>query len=474
MSIEEQKQKTEEVEVIIDGQKYSATEGSLLIDLLIKHNLKVPYFCYHEALGADGNCRMCMVQIEGQKRPQIACDTPICKGMNISTKGEMIERVRLDILELELINHPVDCPVCDQAGECKLQDYYMDYGLYDSNIAKSEKVQHQKHIDLGSEVMLDQERCVLCARCTRFTSDITKTHELGIIGRGDHARVSTMPGKKLDNPYAMNVVDLCPVGALTSKDFRFSQRVWFLHETPSICQGCAKGCNIFIDHNREKYKDDKIYRFRPRRNDAVNGHFICDAGRLSYKALQEDRELFASIKQSEVSQEQAIESVCKLIKESSDIVILADANFYTEELASLQHYAHKIGAKLIAPLDSYRDEAFADTKLKSSMRASNAKAVEKLGIATELPSATVSLLINFNHPDANAIQAQKRVDIRTHLDAESFATVVLPLAAYTERSGSLINEDGIEQYTQKVINPNEALPTPLEWIVHLKGGEACH
>ncbi len=471
MSIEEQKQ---EVEVTIDDQKYSALEGSLLIDLLIKHKLKVPYFCYHEALGADGNCRMCMVQIEGQKRPQIACDTPISRGMNIYTKGEMIERVRLNILELELINHPVDCPICDQAGECKLQDYYMDYGLYESNIKKSDKVQHQKHIDLGSEVMLDQERCVLCARCTRFTSDITKTHELGIIGRGDDARVSTMPGKKLDNPYAMNVVDLCPVGALTSKDFRFAQRVWFLQETPSICQGCAKGCNIFIDHNREKYKDEKIYRFRPRRNDAVNGHFICDAGRLSYKELQENRELLPSVDSSEVSQEEVIEATCKLIEANSDIVVLADANLYTEELEAIEHYAHTIGAKLIAPLDSYRDEAFADAWLKSSMRASNAKAVEKLGIATELPSGEVALLINFNHPDANTIQAKNRVDIRTHLNPKSSALVVLPLAVSTESSGSLINEDGKEQYTQKVIQRNEPIPTATEWIAYLKGGKTCH
>ena len=241
-----------QIDIVIDNMTFKAEKGSLLIDLLIKHDLKVPYFCYHEALGADGNCRMCMVEIEGQKRPQIACDTLVKEEMVVRTKGENIESVRQNILELELINHPVDCPVCDQAGECKLQDFYMDYGLYSSHIDQADKVHHRKHVDLGSNVMLDQERCVLCARCTRFTSDITKTNELGIIGRGDHARVSTMPGKKLDNPYAMNVVDLCPVGALTSKDFRFKQRVWFLTSTPSVCHGCAKGCNIFIDHNRAK------------------------------------------------------------------------------------------------------------------------------------------------------------------------------------------------------------------------------
>ena len=242
--------------------------------MLIKEEIKIPYFCYHESLGTDGNCRMCMVGIEGQKRPQIACDTFIKKGMVVNSKTDAIQKVQTDILELELINHPVDCPVCDQAGECSLQDFYMDYGLHDSKIEIKDKVKHSKHIDLGSNVILDQERCVLCARCARFTDKITHTHELGIIGRGDDARVSTMPGRKLDNPYAMNVVDLCPVGALTSKDFRFTQRVWFLKTTDAICQGCAKGCNIFIDHNKMKYKDDLIYRFRPRRNDEINNDLL--------------------------------------------------------------------------------------------------------------------------------------------------------------------------------------------------------
>ena len=204
---------SEMIEIVVDDQSYEVKEGSLLIDLLIKEQIKVPYFCYHEALGAEGNCRMCMVEIEGQKRPQIACDTFVKKGMEVRSKGDNIEKVRTDILELELINHPVDCPTCDQAGECSLQDFYMDYGLHDSKITVQEKVKHNKKLDLGANVMLDQERCVLCARCTRFTDKITHSHELGIIGRGDHARVSTMPGRKLENPYAMNVVDICPVGA---------------------------------------------------------------------------------------------------------------------------------------------------------------------------------------------------------------------------------------------------------------------
>jgi len=458
-----------EVTITVDGREITVPRDELLIKVLNLHNFDVPHFCYHDALGADGNCRMCMVEIEGQKRPQIACDTFVKEGMEVRTRGESINSIRQKILELELINHPVDCPICDQAGECKLQDYYMDYGLYDSHIDKSQKVHHQKHVDLGSNVILDQERCVLCARCTRFTSDITKTYELGIVGRGDHACVSTMPGKKLDNPYAMNVVDLCPVGALTSKDFRFQQRVWFLKSTPSICHGCAKGCNIFIDHNREKYKDDKIYRFRPRVNPEVNGHFICDAGRLSYKQLQENRQLEAVVEGKTVDLAGAVMALQAVTKMYPDnIVMLADANLYTEELESLVMLAKNLDALLICPMESYRDDAFADDWLKSSQRAANAKAVEQLGIATQLPkSKTIGLLISFNHPDFANYASKQTVVFQTHTGSK--ADLILPLAVFSESSGTMINEDGVVQSCEKAVYREAPVPTVSEWLELLDG-----
>ena len=448
------------VEVIVDKRAYNAEKGSLLIDLLIKEKIKVPYFCYHEALGADGNCRMCMVEIEGQKRPQIACDTFIKEGMEIRSTGENIEKVRTDILELELINHPVDCPTCDQAGECSLQDFYMDYGLHDSKVTVTEKVKHDKHIDLGSNVMLDQERCVLCARCTRFTDKITHTHELGIIGRGDHARVATMPGRKLDNPYAMNVVDLCPVGALTSKDFRFSQRVWFLDTVESICHGCAKGCNIYIDHNKLKYQDDRIYRFRPRRNDAVNGFFICDEGRLSYKELQEDRQENILFNHKEIAEDEALETFQTLLETySSDITVVIDANLFNEEIEAILEFSKEINAQVCAPLEIYRDEAFKDEMLKSANRAANAKMIENLNIDTQMPAQS-GLLINFNHPAE--FEADKQIDFRTHQQTQG--AFILPIATYAESEGHIMNEDGMIQLCQKALFKNDPVPTVIEWL----------
>ena len=452
------------IQIIIDEKTYEAEENSLLIDLLIKEKIKVPYFCYHESLGADGNCRMCMVGIEGQKRPQIACDTFIKEGMIVNSKTETIQKVRTDILELELINHPVDCPVCDQAGECSLQDFYMDYGLHNAKVTIADKVKHSKHVDLGSNVMLDQERCVLCARCTRFTDKITGTHELGIIGRGDEAKVSTMPGRKLENDYAMNVVDLCPVGALTSKDFRFSQRVWFLQTVDSICHGCAKGCNIYIDHNKMKYKDDLIYRFRPRRNDEVNGFFMCDDGRLSFKELQENRQEFITLEKNEIAEETALELAKELLqKYNNHTTIIIDANLYTEEIEEILAFAKEISAKVCSPLDIYIDEDFKDDMLKSSNRAANSATILKLDIDTSLHVES-DLLINFNHPQD--FNAKNTINFFTHKRDDDSLTFAI--AAFSESSGHTTNEDGIVQYSNKAISKNNPVPTIQELIQRLK------
>ncbi len=453
------------ITITVDNQTLHVNEGMLLIDALIQNGIEIPYFCYHEALGADGNCRMCMVEIDSQKRPQIACDTFVKEGMNVRTRGESIEKVRRNILELELINHPVDCPICDQAGECKLQDFYMDYGLYDSHIEKADKVHGAKHVDLGSSVVLDQERCVLCARCTRFTCNVTKTHELGIIGRGDHARVSTMPGRKLDNPYAMNVVDLCPVGALTSKDFRFAQRVWFLTQSPSVCHGCAKGCNIFIDHNREKYKDDTIYRFRPRRNDAINGFFICDAGRLSYKTLVENRQRAFTCKGEAASESEAIAAIKTLMASAQNIAILVDANLYSEEIDAIVAYAQKIGATLHCPNACYYDEDFGDAWLRQNWRAANLSAINAHGIDSSPLTHEPDLIISFNHPEVSNLTCKAKIAFTTHEGIK--ADVVAPLAAWSETSGSLTTIEGVVQHCAQAVTPNTPLSTVQEYLERL-------
>src|SRR5271155_1365156 len=265
----------------------------------------VPHYCYHPKLPVVGNCRMRLVEygthalgpdrkpvlnpdgtpkIAKSPRPAIACATPVSPGMEIYTNTPGVKQMREGVLEFLLINHPLDCPICDQAGECKLQEYSVDYGQAASRFAE-EKVHKPKHVDLGPRIVLDDEGCILCSRCIRFTRDIAGDDALVFVQRGSHSTLTHFPGKPFDNNYTLNTVDICPVGALTSKDFRFQMRVWFLKESKSLCTSCGTGCNIVIGS-----REDKFYRYEPRQNDAVNSCWMCDSGRLNYKWInREDR-----------------------------------------------------------------------------------------------------------------------------------------------------------------------------------------
>jgi NADH-quinone oxidoreductase subunit G len=262
--------------VEIDGTKVEVADGQTVIQAADRAGIEIPHYCWHPGLSISGNCRMCLVEIEKSPKLQIACNTRVTDGMVVHTTSEKTKTAQKAVLEFLLINHPIDCPVCDQAGECKLQEYYMDYDRQRSRMPLEDKVHKGKAIPIGQHVMLDQERCILCARCTRFCDEVTKTSELGIFERGDHSRIELAHGKTLDNPYSINVVDICPVGALTNREFRFKARVWYLERTDSVCGACANGCNMEIYH-----REGRIFRFQPRANMDVNDYWMCDAGRLS-------------------------------------------------------------------------------------------------------------------------------------------------------------------------------------------------
>ena len=226
-----------------------------------------------------------MVEIEGNPRLQIACNTAVTEGMVVNNASEKVREAVKWGLDFHLINHPLDCPICDQAGECGLQDQYMEYGKYDPEMAER-KVKKHKVVDLGPRVVLDTERCILCSRCVRFTDEVSKSNELGIFNRGDRAEIGTFDGRPLANNYSTNVVDICPVGALTSKDFRFRQRVWYLREHNTICTGCSTGCNTKAFYNKEG-----VFRIKPVYNKDVNGYWMCDVGRDVYKFANKEARL---------------------------------------------------------------------------------------------------------------------------------------------------------------------------------------
>ena len=469
---------SEIVNITINGAQMQASKGSLLIDKLLDENIHIPHFCYHQALGKDGNCRMCMVEIEGQKRPQIACDTPVKDGMIVRTQGENIEKVRRDILELELINHPIDCPTCDQAGECKLQDYYMESGFYESRINLEAKNTARKRVDLGSNVMLDEERCVLCTRCVRFCSQITKTNELGVINRADHSVIGTFPGRPLDNPYAMNVIDICPVGALTNKDFRFKQRVWFLETFDAICNGCSKGCNIFVDHRKEKYKDDQIFRFRPKVNKSVNGYFMCDEGRLSYAHEATNRFENPLLNKIETNVDNTITNMFKELSTNKNILFVLSANLSIEEMQNVKNLASKLNANTSGYSPNTYDENFADDYLKKVDRTANRAAFKELEInetkehfEEKLNAASLVIIVENNFFDNNEklLENKKVISLFSHLNETiKYSNIAIPVASFYEKSGTYINTNGIKQKVISKMNKNNPMQSITTVIEDLK------
>jgi NADH-quinone oxidoreductase subunit G len=269
--------------ITVDGTVLEVSGDGMLLPVLLDHGLQVPHYCYHPKLSIDGSCRMCLVKVEGLPKLTISCNTPVRDGMVVDTRGPEVTKARQGVLELLLVNHPLDCPICDQAGECYLQDYAFEYGRREARTQEPRR-KLLKRVDVGPRVVLDQERCILCRRCVRFCKEITETRELGVFNLGDQSVVDVFPGEPLANDYSICTADICPVGALLSKDFHHKMRVWFLDETESICPGCANGCNVKVGAAR-----GQVYRLLPRRNDHVNETWMCDAGRLGYRFVNETR-----------------------------------------------------------------------------------------------------------------------------------------------------------------------------------------
>ena len=265
------------VNLTIDGTPISVPRGTLLIEAAKQAGVLVPHYCYHPGLPVAGVCRMCLVEVEKTPKLQIACNTPVAEGMVVHTQSATAKSGRQGVLELLLINHPLDCPICDQAGECELQDFVFQEGRAGTRYTEYPK-RFNPVEDFGPDVLYVPNRCILCTRCVRFMEDVAKEPVLNVSERGDRAFIGVHPDAALDHPWAGNVVDLCPVGSLLSKDFLHKARAWELDKTPSICTGCSQGCNITIDT-----RDDVVVRVRPRPNHSVNGTFICDHRRSPYR-----------------------------------------------------------------------------------------------------------------------------------------------------------------------------------------------
>lgn len=465
----------------INGTEVEVKDGATIIEAFKKMEQDIAHYCWHPGLTVAGVCRLCMVEIEGNPRLQIACNTPVTEGMVITNQSEKVKDTVRWGMDFHLINHPLDCPICDQAGECGLQEQYMKFGQYDPEMAER-KVKKSKVVDLGPTVVLDTERCILCSRCVRFTEEVSKTNELRIVNRGDRAEIGTFDNTPLDNNYSINTVDICPVGALTSKDFRFRQRVWYLKDAETICTGCSTGCNVSVYYNEEG-----AFRVKPRQNDEINGYWMCDKGRDIYSFVNRKYRItkgkFGFKDQWEQSEpaEMAKRAGDKLKEQSKvgtgDMALVLTGQYTNEEYESaLSYFCGDLGIKNVYHwINNPEDMDGFDGLLYRGDRNPNTAglkvALKKHGVGSEwselkanLDSGSVSLLVVAG-PENNSVfpDLEERLELFSkaknmvymaagkseHLDNVTTRTYQVPMKVFFEKNGTFTNYKEMNQAVKR-------------------------
>jgi NADH-quinone oxidoreductase subunit G len=338
--------------VTIDGIEVEVQEGINVIEAAKAADIHVPHFCYHPSLSVVGQCRMCLVELEGVPKLQAGCATPVKEGMKINVWNDKVDKARKGQMEFLLINHPLDCPICDKAGECPLQDYSFNYGSVESRYGEFKRTYPgMDRTPIGPHVVQNMNRCIHCTRCIRFCAEITNTNELAFFKRGAATQVGVFPGVPLDNWMSACVTDVCPTGALTTREFRFESRVWNLDSTESVCNGCDVGCNIFIGH-----RTGQIFRYRPRVNPDVNDHWLCDYGRFSHERYDTDRVVVPKVRTEDdylgiSTWSEALEAIGSALAGAKMVAMIASANMTNEEAAAAKELAEELNASIGVMVD---------------------------------------------------------------------------------------------------------------------------
>jgi NADH-quinone oxidoreductase subunit G len=451
------------IEIFIDGERVEADDRQTVMQAALAGGHVIPFFCWHPELSVPGNCRICMVEIEseggGAGWLDIACNMPVAKGMRVLTDSPRVRARRKEMLQLVTLNHPVDCGICDKAGECKLQDYHYEYSGAPS-VSRDAKVRATKHHALSERIVLDNERCILCSRCVRFTREISKSDGLGIQHRGDHSLVRAVEDGAFErDPYSDNVIDICPVGALLSVPFLHKARVWYLEPTASICPGCERGCSVQIWHRKSEWKlnrldaaaNARIDRVTPLDNPAVNGPWICNKGRDLAQVFERPRAIEALLKSRIVDLAAAVSRARELIGAARRPVALVSSWGSNEELAA---FDAALGARFACHVKADHGPVPGE-RIEDDVLIRPDKNPNRAGARTLYPAlpadprdvlADCDLVLVWGEgcdlarlpPDAKVI----------HLDAwlhpgHGQADVFLPISVQTERSGHYTNFAGV-------------------------------
>lgn len=474
------------VTLTVDGQSVSVPKGTNVLEAARTLGIDISAFCYHPGLSIAACCRQCLVSVEKNPKLQPSCQQVVAEGMVVHTKDQQSTLARKQMLEFTLVNHPIDCPICDKAGECTLQKLYFDHDNANSRV-DTPKVHKDKVVDLGPTIVLDQERCILCTRCIRVCDEVAGVHQLEMSNRGDHEVLGTAPGAQLDNPYSLNTVDVCPVGALTSKDFRFTMRAWELEATPTVCQGCSTGCNVELHH-----KNDRAWRMVPRHNPDVNQYWMCDEGRFTYHGLREDRLAVATVGGLPAGWDRALkragERLAPVLKQASSLGVVLSAIHTNEDNFALAALAKAWGAGRIFVGARPAQPERADDKLREADVNSNTAGVNAIVKAFGFTPGTVqdldeAIAAGQLHAlvvlgDALPVSAEtlgrlaevEVVSIAAHeRGIVKHAQIALPAADWAEIAGTVTNKKGIVQRMHAAFPaPGQAIPA-WEAVVRLAG-----
>ncbi len=460
------------VKITINEKQYEVENNLTIIQAAKENNIHIPHFCWHPKLSVSGNCRVCLVEVEKMPKLVIACATQVADGMVVRTNSDRVIKARNAVLEFILINHPLDCPICDEAGECKLQDYAYKYSVGESRF-EFDKVRKPKRVELGPNVMLDSERCIMCSRCIRFCDEIAKKPQLTFTQRSDHVELTTFPGEKLDNPYSMNVIEICPVGALTSRDFRFKSRVWEMSSTDTICVGCSRGCNI-----KMWVRNNEILRLTPRSNPHVNDHWMCDYGRLdTFKHVNAANRIKAPMirkegKLLEVGWDEAIAKVAFELKgyKKSEIAAIGSAFSTNEDNYLFAKLMGILGVKKIDFMPHIKVEE-QDEFLIREDKTPNRVGAKQVGVKPESNELGFSSIINDIRnskvralyvidddiaSDPTVAEALTKIDfLVVHASNENetvkLADIVLSSSTYAEKHGTFTNFQGRVQRNRPAV-----------------------